>query len=322
MDLTTPIDITQIQDTADKTRPKIKMLMMQNIKTILSTLYNISGIQNTADMLTFIEGQQAMPYNPDIPIWNKLGDIVKRTAQVQVGMVPIRDEVERYRKTYLVTLQELNLNEKQLPFAQWYLETITAAGLQSMFIVPYQGVRNAAGTTALDICDGFFKIIADEKTANNITVAKGNLYELSGGATDYTTSNIGDLLKEQYFKFPEITQQLGTVNIRMPYRYREIYKTWWKNEYPNNIGGDVPTDYLDGTDKKAKFIWESGMGSSKKVIMDVPGVMTYQTDDDNKEFGKMKIWNPNPFYVACVNKIVIGFQIYTLDSRVFSVNNL
>ncbi|MDF1546404.1 MAG: hypothetical protein P1P88_01190 [Bacteroidales bacterium] len=324
MDLTTPIDITAIQGTADKIKPKIKKLMMQNIRSVLATLASIKGIQSSIDMLTFIEGNLAMPYDPTLQNWQKLGDIKKRTANVKVGMVPIKDEIERYRDTYLIALEELNLSEAKLPFAQWYLETIVGVGLQSLFILPYQGVHNAAGTSAIDIADGFFKIIEDEKTANNITVALGNLYELSGAATDYTSANIGTELKAQYFNFPEVTQQLATVEIRIPYRYREMYKEWWKSEYPTNIGGDVPTDYLDGTDKKAKFIWESAMGASKKVIMNVPGVMTYETDNDNKEFGKMKVFHPdnNPFYVACVNKIVIGFQIHTLDKRVFSVNNL
>ncbi len=325
-DLTTPIDITAIQGTADKTRPKIKKLMMQNIRTVLATLASIKGVQSTIDMLTFIEGNIAMPYDPTLQNWQKLGDIKKRTAAVKVGMVPIKDEIERYRDTYMVTLEELNLTEKKLPFAQWYLETYVGVGLQSLFILPYQGIYNASGTTAIDIADGFFKIIEDEKALGTptISVALGNMYELSASATDYTATNIGDELKAQYYSMPEITQQLAVVEIRIPYRYKQMYKEWFKSEYPNITDGDVPTEFLDGTDKKAKFIWESAMGTSKKVIMNVKGVMTYETDNDNKEFGKVKIFHPdnNPFYIAMVNKIVIGFQIHTLDKRVFNVNNL
>jgi len=323
-DLTTPIDIQQIQNTADKKRPEINKMMMYNIRKVLATLVHISDVQASIDLLSFVEGDIAMPYDPTLANWNKLGDVVKRTATVRVGMIPIKDEVERYRNSYMVTLEDLNLTEAKLPFAQWYLETITQVGLQSLHKVPYQGVYNAAGTTPVAIADGFFKIITDEKTANNITVAKGNLYELSGAAADYTSSTIGDELLAQYQKFPEITQQEAVVEIRIPYRYKWMYKAWMKTEYPNITNGDIDTEYLDGTDKKAKFIWESGMGTSKKVIMNVPGALTYETDRDNKEFGKMKVfhWQNNPFYIAAVNKIVIGFQIASLDPRVFNVNNL
>lgn len=325
-DLTTPIDITAIQATADKMQPKIKMLMMQTIRSVLMNLANIKGIQSSVDMLTFIEGNLAMPYDPTLQNWQKLGDIVKRVANVKVGMVPIKDEIERYRDTYLVTLEDLNLGAAKLPFAQWYIETITAVGLQSLFVLPYQGVYNAAGTTAIAIADGFFKIIEDEKALGvpTISAALGNMYVLSGAATDYTASSIGTELKAQYFNFPEVTQQLATVEIRIPYRYRQMYREWLVTEYPNLGPNDFDLNYLDGTDKKAKFIWESAMGTSKKVIMNVPGTLTYETDRDNKEFGKMEIFKPdnNPFFIACVNKIVIGFQIHTLDKRVFSVNNL
>ncbi len=325
-DLTTPIDVTAIQGTANQMKPKIKKLMMHSIRTVLGTLANIKGVQSTIDMLTFIEGNIAIPYDPTLQNWQKLGDIKKRTASVKVGMVPIKDEIERYRDTYMVALEDLNLTEKKLPFAQWYLETYVGVGLQSLFVLPYQGVHNASGTTAIDIADGFFKIIEDEKAASTpgISEALGNMYVLSGAATDYTASNIGDELKAQYFSMPEITQQLAVVEIRIPYRYKQMYKEWFKSEYPNITNGDIDATYLDGTDKKAKFIWESAMGTSRKVIMNVKGVMTYETDKDNKEFGKATIFHPenNPFYIAMVNKIVIGFQIHTLDKRVFNVNNL
>ncbi len=325
-DMTKPIDITVIQGTANKIKPKIKKLMMFTIKTVLATLASMSGIQSQTDLLTFIEGNLAMPYDPTLQNWQSLGEIKKRTAEVKVGMVPLKDEVERYRDTYMVTLEELNLTEKKLPFANWYLETISAVGLNSLHALPYQGVHNATGTTAIDIADGYLKIIADEITAGtDMSVAKGNVYELSGAQTDYTAANIGDELLAQYETFPEVTRQLANVEIRIPFRYKKMYRDWVKSEYPNLSPKEIANelDYLDGTDNKAKFIWESAMGTTKRVIMNVPGTLTYQTDKDNKEFGKMKIFHPNanPFYIACVNKIVIGFQIYTLDKRVINVNN-
>jgi hypothetical protein len=323
-DLTTPIDIQAIQNTADKIKPKIKSLMMENIREVLATLTPEGGIQHTRDLLTFVDGTVAMPYDPTLANWNKLGEIVKRTIQVRVGMVPIKDEVERYRNTYLITLEELNLTEKQLPFPQWYLETYIGVGLKSMHAVPYQGVYNASGTTPVAIADGYFKIIEDEKTATNITTGDGNYYTLGGAATDYTTSSIGDELRAQYALFPDVTKKNAMVEIRIPYRYKTMYREWLKSEYSYLSPKDYDLTYLDGTDEKAKFIWESAMGSSKKVIMNVPGNMVYGVDRDNKEFGKATIFHPNanPFYIAMVNKIVIGFQIHSLDPRVFNVNNL
>lgn len=321
-DLTTPIDITAIQDTANKIRPEIKSLMMQNIQTVLAKLAIQGGIQHDRDLLTFIDGTVGMPYDSLLQNWNKLGEIVKRTVEVKVGMVPIKDEVERYRKSYMVTLDDLNLTEKKLPFAEWYLRTYVGVGLKSLHTLPYQGVYNAAGTTPNAICNGYFKIIEDEKTATNISVVKGNMYEV--GAADYTVSNIFEKLKAQYDLFPDVTKEYAEVEIRIPYRYRAIYREWYKTEYSTLSPKEIDLDYLDGTDGKAKFLWESAMGTEKKVIMNVPGNLMYGVDRDNQEFGKPTIfhWNGNPLWIAMLNKIVIGFQIYSLDSRVFNVNNL
>ncbi len=321
-DLTTPIDIQQINNTANQKKPKISRLMMENVREVLAYLTIELGIQATRDLLTFEEGSIMQPYDPTLANAKDLGVIDKRTLSVNVGMLYIKDEVERYRQTYMVTLQELNLTAAKLPFAQWYLETIALVGLQDMHILPWQGVKGA-GTSTKDITDGYLKIIADEITASNITVAKGNLYELSGSATDYTAANIGDELKAQFALLPALTQERGVI-VHIPWRYKQIYKEWFKSEYPNITDGDVPTEYIDGTDKKAKFNWTTAIGTSKRVTMTTKSNLVCGIDNANKEFGKIVVFRPNnnPFLIAAVNKVVIGFQIRTLDKREFNVNNL
>lgn len=322
LDLTKPIDIQQVNNTAGQKQPKISRLMMESIKDILKFFYPEYNVQSTRDLLTFKEGNIMQPYDGQLTTAKDLGVIDKRTLTVNVGMLYVKDEIERYRTTYLVTLEELGLKEKQLPFAQWYLETIAKVGMQDLHALPWQGVKGA-GNTALDITDGFLKIIADEITATNITVALGNLYELTGAAADYTSATIGAELKAQFNLFPALTQKKGVI-AHIPYRYKQMYKDWYISEYPNVTDGNVPTEYLDGTDKKCKINWETGIGTSKRVTMAPKNNLVYGIDKLNKEFGKITVFNPNnnPFLVAAVNKIVLGFQIRTLDKREFNVNNL
>jgi len=322
MSATSPIDIQQILNTAGKIQPKISRLMMQSIKTILAGLSPEYDVQNTRDLLTFEEGNIMQPYDANLTTAKDLGVIDKRTLTVDVGMLYIADEIERYRSTYLVTLEELDLTSAKLPFANWYLETITQVGLQDLYKLPWQGVK-AVGTDPEDITDGYLQIIADEITATNISVANGNLYTLTGAAVDYTSSTIGDELKGQFELFPELTQERGVV-CHIPYRYKSMYKEWFKSEYPNITDGNVDTEYLDGTDRKCKFNWTSAIGTSKRVTMTTSDNLKYGIDKMNKEFGKIVVFNPNnnPFLLAAVNKIVIGFQIRTLNSREFNCNNL
>ncbi len=324
-DLTTPIDITAINDTALQMQPKIKRLMMNNIRETFANFTKYPGdVRSKVDLLTFEEGSIMQPYDPNLATSKNLGVIDKRTLAVDVGMSFIKDEVERYRNTYLAAIEELGLKDKaKLPFASWYLETITMVGLQDLYELPYLGVRNPTGTNAVDITDGFLKIIADEITANNITTAKGNLYTLTGAATDYTAATIGDELKAQFDLLSEKAQQKG-VDIHIPYRYKRMYKEWFKAEYPNITDGDVPTEYLDGTDKKARFVWTSAMGTSKRVIMTTKNNLYFGVDKSSGDFGKIMVFyfQNNPYILAATNKSVLGFQIRTLNAREFNVNNL
>jgi len=324
VDLTTPIEITAINNTAREMQPKIVRLMMQNIRDTFGNFTKYPGdVRSSVDLLTFAEGSIMQPYDPTLGTAKDLGAISKRTLAVNVGMSLIKDEVERYRNTYLAALEDLNIsNQAKLPFAAWYLETITMVGLNDLFMLPYKGVKGA-GTTPIDITDGYLKIIANEVTANNITDALGNLYTLTGAAADYTASTIGDELKGQWAKLPETAQTAG-VEIHIAYRYKQMYKEWFKAEYTNITDGDVNTDYLDGTDKKAKFVWTSAIGTSKRVIFTTKSNLVYGVDKDNKEFGKIVVffWQNNPYLLAATNKTVMGFQIRTLDKREFVVNNL
>jgi hypothetical protein len=324
--ITVPIDITAINNTAREMQPEIRDYLMSQISEKFPLFRKYPGsVRQSADIVYFRNGKIMGSYNPDLTTKasNQLGILSKRTLTVRKGMGLIVDEVERYRNTYMGTLADLKEGQKKLPFGAWYVEKYKSVGLEDISTLPWQGVYNDGGANPHDIADGFLRIIADEVTATNISTANGNYYELSGAATDYTASNIGDELKAQYTKFPEKTQNAG-VTIHIPYRYKQMYKEWFKNEYSNITDGDVPTEYLDGTDKKARFNWDSEMGTTKRVIMCTLEVLTYGMDGDSNEFGLITTfwYSGNLYLLAGTNTLVIGFQIGTLDSSMFNVNNL
>jgi len=322
-DLTSPIDIQAINNTAREIQPKITRLMMEGIRELLVNFYKFPGdIRQSVNLVTFKRGSIMQPYDPTLSHKKTLGIISKRPLSVNVGMSYLSDEAEKYRNTYLGALEDLNIsNEAKLPFPNWYLETIALVGMADMTELPYLG-KKGAGNDTVDITDGYLEIIKDEVDAGNIADGNGNLYTLAGSATDYTASTIGDELKKQFAKFPAITQKFG-VNIHIDYAYLQMYKEWFKSEYSNITDGDVPTEYLDGTNKKAKFIWTTGMEGSKRVIMATETNLVYGVDRDNKEFGKVLVFHDgSPYIVGATNKVVIGFQIRTLDKSELVVNNL
>ncbi len=325
MNYTLPIDITQIQGTAGKMQPKIKSLMMATILDAYGYLTKFPGnVRVSEDLVTSIDGTIMMPFDPALSVTNKkLATLDKRQLVVRVGMGYIVDTKERYRDTYIATAEDLDENTKTLPFADWYILTYGGVARKDLSLVVWQGVYNSVGTSPKDIADGFLKIIADDITATNISTANANLYTLGGSATDYTSSTIGDELKNQFALLPQERQEAG-VNIYIPYRYKQVYKEWFKSEYTNVPDGDVPTEYLDGTDKKAKFVWTSDMGTTKRVVMCSKENLVYGVDKGSEDFGKINVFAPNnnPYMIAATNKVVLGFQIHTVNSREFNCNNL
>ncbi len=319
-DLTTPINIEVINKTANDKQAYIALLIMKNVYKVFKDLSPELNVQSTRPLYTFKEDEILQPYDANLAESKKLGVISKRTLSVDLGMIYISDEIERYRNTFMHFIEMKDYTSAKLPFAIWYLTVITKIGLKDLYKLPWQGVKSS-GTTTKDITDGYLKIIADEITANNISTDKGNLYTVSGA--DYTEESIITELKNQFALFPQETQEEG-VTIFIPYRYKQMYKECFKTEYDNVTDGDVPTSYLDGTDKKAKFVWTSAIGTSKRVTMVAPKVLKYGTNRKGEEFGKIVVFHPGakPTLIAAFNKIVIGFQIRTLDNRAFNTNNL
>jgi hypothetical protein len=319
-----PIDINAVQQTADKMRGDIRMLTFASIREMLPNFRRINNVQSTKDILTFEAESIMMPYDPELTTPKKLGTIGKRTIAVYVGMSLVKDEVERYRDTYLVTMEDLALKSSPaLPFAEWYVDAITLTGLQDMATLPWTGVKRAEAV-ADAICDGFLKIIFDEITASKITTALGNMYELAGSATDYTSSSIGTELLAQFNKFPKKVKAKG-IDIHIPYGYKQMYRDWLNAEYPYIADPDQDVSFLAGSDKKGRFIWDENMGEdTKAVVMVQPWVLCFAVDRYNAEFGKLHIFHPNnnPYMIASTNKVALGFQLATLHKSAFIVNNL
>jgi len=317
------LDIAAIAATAGKMQPEIQRLMMSDIRRTLSWLYKEPGnIQSKKDLLTFKAGSIMQPYDVNLTEAHEMGVLSKRELQVQVGMAYVRDEVEKYRDTYLATLDDLNVPMSKYPINQWYVETISLVGLNDMAKLPWQGEKST-DKTVIAIADGYLKIIDDEITATNISTSNGNLYTLSGAASDYTSSTIGDELKAQWALLSAELREKGGV-IHIPYRYKDMYREWYKSEYPNATEKEISEALvsLEGTDGLAKFHWDSNMGTTKRVVMTSTTNLVYGVDAANKEFGKLTAFHPNgnPLLLGSINKVVIGFQIRTLDSSEFNVN--
>lgn len=322
MDFLSPIDITKINQKSNEQAVKIGRLVTKSITDSLFYLFPYKNIAKTKDLVTFEEGSLLMPYDPDIiGKGNNVGVFDKRVLVIEIGMLLTKaDEPERYRDTWLEALSDLELSPNQLPFATWYLQTLQFIAEQDLDLLPFMGVHSTPSQKPFNICNGYHKIVDNEVVLGTIAAGKGNLFA-TGGA--YTAANIGDLLLDQYNHFPAIVREKLVVDAYIPFDMRSMYKAWLTNKYQYQVAdGDPIVNFLDGTNQKCRLNWLSAIGNNQRVMMSLKENMTFGLSTPDI-YGKITTFNPNanPYLVQSTKKYPIGFQIASLNSRLFNVND-
>lgn len=327
----TDLDLSAIQGTANQMQPEIRRLMSQSIREQLKRFKRHNNVRISKDLLTAIGQEIVRPFDPDLPDTpsnsSKLGTVEKRTLSVHLGMIFVRQQPESVRDTYLDKIERLGIPQKKFPFHQFFIELIAQQAMEDLHQVTWQGVLNGSGTAAVDLTNGFLKHITDAVSDGTISTGNGNLYQVTDSTldtdpvTDYSESTIMDELRKQYDMLPEHVRERGNPVCYISSQYKRMYQDAYIAEYTHVTRDQVPMDRLDGTN--LKLSWESGMGSSKRVIMTIPDNPNYGVDGQNNEFGKLKFFHPlnNPNWVAAQSKIALGFQWATFNSKVFVCNN-
>lgn len=170
---------------------------------------------------------------------------------------------EDFRNEYLATLPEM-------PFETFAVEQAGKQFLDSIYTdTLWLGVRNGAGTNAVDITDGWGTIIAAEITATNLTPIATNAISAANAVTEIekVTNGVTAKMKQKGF------------NVYVSYTVFQHYRTHYRATYGFNFNPNQEGYYmLDGT--KAKLIPVAFMGTSGRVVATYPGNLVFGTDLD------------------------------------------
>ena len=174
----------------------------------------------------------------------------------------------------------------------------------------WKGRRNAAGSTTLDICDGFDTIIAKEKAAGHISVANGNYFQLG----NLTTYNIVDKLmlwwRRQSPKF-----KAQSVNLWVPEHIIEMYQDGYAIKFPTQqYNTTFDQVKLHGSHGRVTLCSAVGMEDNDYIFM-TPKFNTRVGGDFNS-FKVKEIDNPTlvRFYMECF----FGVDFVTLTKEYFT----
>lgn len=205
---------------------------------------------------------------------------------------------ENFRNTYLATLPDMPFeNAAVAHVAAKYLDVLLKKTV-------YGGIRNAAGTGAVDLANGFGKIIADEITAGAITpVATGAI----------TASNAVDKVETVAENVPLFIKEEGGL-IYCSYSVFEKYAKNYRTINGYKLDPAVTGDYA--LDNKKMFLRPvAWMGDSQRLIATVADNLVFGTDVE-----RVSIYPTRHLNILQLRFMMpIGMQIQDLE--VLTVND-
>lgn len=206
---------------------------------------------------------------------------------------------ERYRNTYLAS-------DSRAPFYEYIIDQVSREYMASLNdVVAYFGVRNAAGSAAIDIADGWKKIMDDEVTALHITPIVTGAITAANAVTqvEIGAESVPTWMRERGFE------------IWVSYSVLDKYKKHYRALNGFAFNPDAIDGYrLDGMN--ARLVPKSFLGASQRVIITLPNNFVMGTDGEQIKVAASMRRN----IIEVRMMMPVGFQIQDLDA--LRVNDL
>jgi len=324
MDLTAPININDVIGAVKDHQAELVALDTLDAAEVLQYATPIPGVHDSYTLHRVTNGKVSAMYNGVFIGRTEAGKIVPRTLTVRPVKIEEKDEPERYRRSWIADVKG-GLWPQDHPFALWLVQHVINLASNDLrevlFTASYDAAQISASANA-DIkyaFDGWGAIVTAEKTAGNITVAKGNMYNTG----TLTAANIGDKLLAMYRSMPETFRAKKDAQIFLSLDLFDLYNDWYESKYTFVAGvGDDESHpvFLRGTQKKVKLCPVPMPAGSQLVILTTKAntVYGYDKEEDLKNVQPFNSGNPYEFSMA--GKYVFGTQFASIDKSEFLVN--
>lgn len=321
IDLTTPIDITAVIGAVKKHKDLLVTLDAESAHSILQHFTPIPGIKDSLTLGRTELGRISHRYTGKFIGQKEDGKIVPRTLKVYPCVMEMDDEPERYRRTYITEVKG-GFFPKEHPFEIWLNNYGIKCASKELHDVCLMAAYSADDkkTSLADSFDGPYHILEAEKTAGNISTAKGNMF--STGVM--TAANVGDALLSMWRDMPSIFRQAGG-DMMISHELGDLYDDWLDNQGTLITGSGAETageQYLRNTGKKCRLIRMTGMpAGSQFVLLTQKWNRVYGYDSDADFRRLVPFASGNPYHYTAAGKYALGFQFVTLDKSVLRIND-
>lgn len=146
------------------------MLAYQSMDIINDVTF-YPDVKNKLILTSFEIDDIVKPFSTTVSATNDVFRFIPRELNVDVAKAELRLQPELYRQTYLAEFMKpgVAIKPEDMPFEQYIWEAFFKKfGEQLNNTTAYFGVKNASGTTAVDVTDGLGTILAALITATTI----------------------------------------------------------------------------------------------------------------------------------------------------------
>jgi len=318
MDLTLPIDIQQVNNTAVKYSNMLKGLNMMMLNDILLNCTPVLGVQDSVKLGKVEHGSIAKKYTGTFTGDQALGTVVPRTLTVYPVVAEMSDEPERYRRSFITEVAG-GLDPNKHPFELWLIQHGINLASEDMFYNIF-AAKYQAGSTIATAFDGWLSIIDADILSGLISAVNKNLYV---GDAAITRANAGDYLLDMWRSRHKALRNLNT-EMWLPLAVADLYDDWYRDEHDNPPFVDqAGQTFLEGSNGKCRLLRSAAMPEgSQKIILTTRENMVYGTDklEDLKKMVPFPSGNPYKFTAAM--KFVWGTQFISIHEREFATNDL
>lgn len=262
-------------------------------------------------------GIELGPYDP-----NRVDDsgvkIEPRTLETFLGSVVKKFDLNSVAKTVYGSLTTQGEALASTDLAMQVLYYLAMQLGQNLNKHIWDAKRNDAGTTTVDLFDGFDTITAKEITAGGIATGKGNFMQLD---TAIDNSNATDILMSIYESADDNLQGVPT-KMYIPFNVYRAYNKDYLASFGNVVyNQQYKKTFLEGTDNLCELVPLVGKKGSQFIHLSTKSNMVYGYGD-GMDREKIAIEKHHEFLLSFVATMFFGCQFETISKERLMVAKL
>ncbi len=302
---------TSLVGSAHRYRKDVMTMVLASLEEVTAHMRTVEKLKGKETQASIVPQAHFRPYSSEKIVSGTAGITARTLETFPLEILEEFDPEELYKTVFG---QPVDADKINLDIVRRLIVEEMKNACRGLCDAVITGKRNATGTANADCIDGFDTIIADEKTAGNITFVKGNFVTL-GEVSEY---NIGDRWALMYSLIDESLRGDSKKKLKLfcSFKEKEMYNNWYANKFGHGNFAGVPNQqYLHGTDNKVEIVALPGMGNSGHCFITTQDNVKvgYDVSPSSAKYEVRRADNPNVVQFHVV--IYLGVDFANIDKQ-------